>query len=93
MYSILNCDAFTTFKGVFSDHRIVSAKNRLSLRRNKKQTIKTTRFNLFSLTKRNISNKYSVTVRNKIDTQEISERYTLNDKYENFVTAHMEAAN
>ena len=32
-------------------------------------------------------------VGNKFDTlQEISETYTLNDEYENFVTAHMEAA-
>ena len=34
-----------------------------------------------------------VTVRNKSDTlYEISERHTPNDKYENFVTAHTEAA-
>ena len=34
-----------------------------------------------------------VTVRNKFDTlQEISEKHTLNDEYENFITAHMETA-
>ena len=34
-----------------------------------------------------------LTIGNKFDTlQDISERHTLNDKYENFVTAHMEAA-
>ena len=34
-----------------------------------------------------------VTVINKLDTlQEIFERHTPNDKYENFVTAHMVAA-
>ena len=33
-----------------------------------------------------------VTVRNKFDTlQEISAKYTPNDKYENFVTAHIVA--
>ena len=33
---------------------------------------------------------YMVTVRNKFDTlQEISETYTPNDEYENFVSAHM----
>ena len=33
-----------------------------------------------------------VTVRIKFDTlQETSERYTSNDKYENFVTTHIEA--
>ena len=34
-----------------------------------------------------------ITVRNKFDSlPEISETYTLNDKYENFVTTHIEAA-
>ena len=39
-----------------------------------------------------IRNHYTVTVINKFDTfQETSERLTLNDKYENFVTAHIKA--
>ena len=34
-----------------------------------------------------------VTVRNKFDTlQEICETHTLNDEYENFITAHIEVA-
>ena len=42
---------------------------------------------------RDISNKFMITVRNKFDTlQEISERHAPNDEYENFVTAHLEAA-
>ena len=50
-------------------------------------------YNWSSLTIQNISNKYTVTVRNKFDTlQETSERATPNDEYENFVTTHMEAA-
>ena len=40
-----------------------------------------------------ISYKYMVNVRNKFDTlQETSERYTLNDEYENFITTRIEAA-
>ena len=40
-----------------------------------------------------MSNKHTVTVRNKFDTlQEISETLTPNDEYENFVNANMEAA-
>ena len=64
-----------------------------SLRRNKKQIVKTTYYNWSSLTNRDISNKYTVTVRNKFDAlQEISETYTPNDKYKNFITAHPKAA-
>ena len=36
--STLNCEAYSSFEGVFSDHRIISAKTCLSLCRNKRQT-------------------------------------------------------
>ena len=52
-----------------------------------------TQYDWPSLTNRDICNKYMVTVRNKFDSlQEISETYTPNDEYENFITAHVEAA-
>ena len=45
------------------------------------------------LNNRNISNKYTLTLRNNFDAlQEISETLTLNDEYENFVNALLEAA-
>ena len=91
--SVLNCKAYFSFERVSSDHRIVLAKIRLSVRRNKKQSVETTRYYWSSLNNTPISNKYSVTVRNKFDTlQDISETPTPNDEYENYVTAHMEAA-
>ena len=38
-------------------------------------------------------NKHTITVRNKFDAhQEISETFTPNDEYQNFVNAHIEAA-
>ena len=41
----------------------------------------------------NISNRYTVTVSNKFDAlKEISECHSSNDEYENFVTAHLQAA-
>ena len=41
---------------------------------------------------RDINKKYMITLRNKYDAlQEISETLTLNDEYENFVNANMEA--
>ena len=40
-----------------------------------------------------ISNKYTITIRNKFDTlQETSKRHTSNNDYQNFVTAHIEVA-
>ena len=36
--SAMNCEAYSSFKGVSSDHRIVTAKIRLSLRKNATQT-------------------------------------------------------
>ena len=40
-----------------------------------------------------IRERYSLTLRNKFDAlQEISETPTLNNKYENFVNAHLEVA-
>ena len=90
--SALNCKAYLPFKGISSNHRIVMAKICLSQLRNKKQTVKTTHYDWSSLTNGDISNRYSVTVRKKLDTlQDTSERYTLNDEYENFVTSQMEA--
>ena len=46
-----------------------------------------------SLANSDIRNQYTVTVRNKYGTlQAISKKHSLNDEYENFVTAYLEAA-
>ena len=51
----------------------------------------TTNWSLFN--NRGISDKYTLTLRNKFDAlQEILETLTQNDEYENFVNAHIEAA-
>ena len=71
--SAVNCEIYSSSEGLSSDHRIVTAKLRLSLRRNKKQTVKTTSYDWSALNNKDISNKYKVTIRNKFDTiQEIS---------------------
>ena len=45
------------------------------------------------LNNRDINDKYTITLRNKFNTlQEVSKTLTLNDEYENFVNAHIEAA-
>ena len=68
----------------------ITAKIRLSLRRKALQTTKIAQYDWFMLDN---SDEYTITQRNKFDPlQEISETLTPNDKYENFVKAHMEAA-
>ena len=86
----LNCKAYSSFKGVSSDHRIVMAKIRLGLRRNAAKTT-TVHYNWSLLDNRDTRDKY--TLRNKfVALQEISETPPLNDKYENFNNAYLEAA-
>ena len=75
-----------------SDYRIVTAKIRLSLRRKAAQTTTTVHYDWSLLNKRDIIDKYTLTLRNKFEAlQETSEIPTLNDEYEGFVYAHLEA--
>ena len=91
--SALNCEKYFSFEGVSSDHRLVMAKIRLSLRRNATQTATTLHYDWSLLNNRDIRNKYTITLRNKFDAQqEKSETHTLNDEYEIFVNVHLEVA-
>ena len=50
-------------------------------------------YDWFLLDNKDISNKYTMMLRNKFDAlQEISESLTPNEKYEKFINAHIEAA-
>ena len=81
------------FEGVSSDHRIVTAKIRLSLRKNAKRTPKTKHQDWALLNNRDIRDRYVLELRNRFETlQEKTEKSTPNDEYENFVNAHLEAA-
>ena len=89
--SALNCEAYSSLKGVSSDHRIVTAKIRLSLRRNAARTT-TLHYDWSLLNNRDIRDRYTLALRNKFNAiQETLETPTPNDKYENFVNAHLEA--
>ena len=91
--SAMNCEAYSSFKGVSSDHRIVTAKIRLSLRENAKRTATTKHYDWALLNNRDIRDKYVLELRNRFETlQEKTEKSTPNDEYENFVNAHLEAA-
>ena len=89
----MNCEACSSFEGVSSDHRIVTAKIRLSPRKSATRTATTKHYDWFLLNNRDIRNKYVLELRNKFETlQEKTEKDTPNDEYENFVNARHEAA-
>ena len=75
------------------DHRIVTAKIRMSLQKNATRTTATVHYDWALLNNRDIRDKYAIVLRNKYDTlQKKTETHTRNEEYENFVNAHLEAA-
>ena len=83
----------SSFDGVSSDHRIVTAKVRLSLRKNATRKATTKHYDWALLNNRDIRDKYALELRNRFEAlQEKAEKGTPNDEYENFVEAHLEAA-
>ena len=89
----MNSEAYSSFEGVSSNHRIFTAKIRLSLRRKDTRTATTKHYDQALLNHSDIRDKYVISLRNKFDSlqQKIGMR-TPNDEYENFVNAHLEAA-
>ena len=86
--SALNCEADSSFEGMSSDHRIITAKIRLSLRKNGKSTTKTAHYDWSMINNRDISDKYTITLRNKFNAlQKILKTLNSNDEYETFVNA------
>ena len=91
--SAMNCESYFSFEGVSSDHRIVKAKIRLSRRKNATRTATTKNYDRALLNNRDIRGKYVLEFRNRFKTQqEKTKKGTPNDEYENFLNAHLEAA-
>ena len=90
----MNCEAYSTFEGVSSEHRIVSAKIRLSIRANKPKAASSPRYDSSPLLSNDhIRNRYTITVRNRFyHNQKDTDDHTPNSTYNNFVTDHSEAA-
>ena len=89
----MNCEAYSSFDGVSSDHRIVTVKIRLSLRNDAIRTTTTIHYDRVLLNNKDIRDKYVLALRNKFHAlQEKTEILNLNDEYKNFVNAHLEAA-
>ena len=84
----MKCEAYFSFESVSSDHRIVRAKIRLSLRKNATRTATTIHYDWALINNKDIS-----LLRNKFDAlQKKTEILTPNDEYENYVNAHLEEA-
>ena len=63
-------EAYSSFEGVSSDHRIVTAKIRLSLRKNAKRTATTKHYDWAIFNNRDIRDKYVVELRNRFETRQ-----------------------
>ena len=66
--SAMNCEAYSSFEGVSSYHRIVTAKIRLSLRKTATQTATTKHYDRALLNNRDIRDKYVLEWRNRFET-------------------------
>ena len=88
----MNCEAYSSFECVTSDHRIVTAKIRLSLRKNATRTATTKRY-YKALNNTDIRDKYVLELINRFETlQEKTEKGTPNDEFKNLVNTQLEAA-
>ena len=76
---VIDSDPYSSFEDVASGHRIFSVKICLSLRKDKKITVKALRYERSSIDNSDIC--YHCLV---------SERFTPNDEYENFDFTHIE---
>ena len=66
--STMNCEAYSSFEGVPSDHRIVTEKIRLSLWKNATRTATAKHYDWVLLNNRDIRDKYVLELRNKFQT-------------------------
>ena len=75
--SAMNCEAYSSFEGVSSDNRIVTAKIRRSIRKNATRTVTTEHYDWALLNNRDINDKYVLELRNRFETlQEKTEKGT-----------------
>ena len=92
--SAMNTEAYNSFASVYSDHRIVTSRIRLSLRSNKVKTQSTQRYDWSSLKNdAEVRDQYTITVKNRYEALLAeSDDVTPTEKYAHFITAHDEAA-
>ena len=92
--SAKNCEAYNSFEGVFTDHRIVTANLKVSFRTNKKKSYTSTRYQWSQLTTDpHTRDRFATTLNNRFDTlNDLSNDDTPNSIYQNFIEASKHAA-
>ena len=89
--SLKNCEAYNSFSNIGSDHRIVTAKLKLSLRVPRK--VARIRYDWNALKDSNIQEQYTIALRNRYQLLcNEPECSNATKKYQNFITAHEEAS-
>ena len=94
MNSVKNCEAYNSFSSIGSDHRIITAMIKLSLRSNKKRTKRMT-YDWSVLKNKNTSKEYSIMTRNRFEILNKNKDCdgSATSLYENFVKANDETSN
>ena len=88
--SLLNAEAYSTFSSIGSDHRIVSARIRLSLRKSKALPRKKHYDWRVLCSNNKLQQQYTIEVRNRFQPlEDINENAT--ERYERFISATTEA--
>ena len=83
--SVLNCEAYNSFANVGSDHRVVTAKIKLSLKANSKAPTRRTTYDWKVFAKDpTLQEKYSVEVRNRFSAL-ADENQTATEQYGHFI--------
>ena len=88
--SVKNCEAYSSFSSMGSDHRIVSAKIKLSLRTSKSPQPEP-RYDWSALKDPEINRLYTVAVKNRYESL-CQEGQTITETYAHLITANEEAA-
>ena len=85
-----NCEGYSSFSSLVSDHRLVSAKVQLSLQMSKCPPRKKN-FDWSALRNAELQQLYTITVRNRFN-ELFNESDTITEQYGNFIEANAEAA-
>ena len=78
----MNCEAYSSFQGVSSDYRIVTAKIRLNLRKNVTRTTTAIYYDKALLNNKDIRDKYVISLRNEFDP--LQEKKEIHVEFEDF---------
>ena len=88
--TVHDCEAYNTFSSVGSDHRIVTAKLKLSLRTSRAPTQRTN-YDWTALRDSEMKDRYTVSIRNKYECL-CTDNESITETYVHLITANKETA-